>query len=76
MTETIITTVGTSFAAIVGILISNKLSNYRIQQLEKKVDKHNTLIERMYKVESVQEEQTNEIKELKHSVESLRERRN
>jgi len=27
------------------------LTVYRIEQLEKKMDKHNTLIERMYKLE-------------------------
>lgn len=37
--------------SLAGILVSNKLSNYRIQQLEKKVEKHNTIIERVYKLE-------------------------
>ncbi len=34
-----------------GIMITSKLNLYRIEQLEKKVDKHNSLIERMYAVE-------------------------
>ena len=34
-----------------GIFTANKLSNYRIEQLEKKVEKHNNLIERMAVVE-------------------------
>ena len=34
-----------------GILTANKLSNYRIEQLEKKVEKHNNTIERTYKLE-------------------------
>lgn len=34
-----------------GILAANKLTNYRIGELEKKVDKHNNLIERMYNLE-------------------------
>lgn len=42
---------GTAVGSIVGILTSNKLTNYRIRQLEIKVDKHNTLIERMTVVE-------------------------
>lgn len=37
--------------ALLGILVSSKLTLYRLEQLEKKVDKHNNLIERMYKVE-------------------------
>lgn len=43
---------GTCIGTIGGILASSKLTNYRISELEKKVDKHNTLIDRMYKVES------------------------
>lgn len=34
-----------------GILVTSKLSIYRLEQLEKKVDKHNHLVERMYEVE-------------------------
>ena len=43
---------GTLIGTIGGILVSNKLTNYRIQQLEEKVNKHNNLIDRMYKVEN------------------------
>ncbi len=43
---------GTCFGSIVGIFTSNKLVNYRIEQLEKKVDKHNTVVERMAIVEN------------------------
>lgn len=42
---------GTVVGSIAGIMVSNKLINYRIEQLEIKVNKHNNLIERMYKVE-------------------------
>lgn len=42
---------GTLIGTIGGILTSNKLTVYRIEELEKKVDKHNSLIDRMYKVE-------------------------
>ncbi len=38
---------GTVIGSITGILASNKLVIYRIEQLEKKVEKHNNLIERM-----------------------------
>lgn len=37
---------GTIIGSLAGILAANKLTNYRIAQLETKVDKHNTLIER------------------------------
>lgn len=42
---------GTLIGSIAGIMTANKLANYRISQLEEKVDKHNTLIERMVIVE-------------------------
>lgn len=37
---------GTLRGTFAGILTSTKLSNYRIEQLEKKVEKHNSVIER------------------------------
>ena len=42
---------GTLIGSLAGIMTANKLMNYRIEQLEKKVDKHNSMIERMYNVE-------------------------
>ncbi|MBQ3903827.1 MAG: hypothetical protein II744_02520 [Eubacterium sp.] len=43
--------IGTVIGTFGGIMAANRLSNYRIEQLEKKVDKHNNLIDRMYKLE-------------------------
>ena len=43
--------VGTLAGTFGGIMASNKLTVYRIEQLEKKVDKHNSVIERTYKIE-------------------------
>lgn len=48
----LISLIGTSIGTIAGILASNKLTNYRISILEEKVDKHNNLIDRMYKLEN------------------------
>ena len=42
---------GTLIGSVVGILAANKLTNYRIEQLEKKVEKHNTVVERIAVVE-------------------------
>lgn len=47
----ILALVGTMGGSLGGILVSNKLSNYRIEQLEKKVEKHNNLVERVYNLE-------------------------
>lgn len=50
---------GSAMGCIGGILASQKLTNYRIQQLEEKVNKHNNLIERMtvneIKIENLEE---------------------
>ena len=46
--QTIIMSLVTLFGTFGGILTANKLSNYRIEQLEKKVDKHNSVIEKTY----------------------------
>ena len=47
----LISLVGTLGGTFGGILVSNKLTNYRIEQLEKKVEKHNGVIERVYELE-------------------------
>lgn len=47
----IISLVGTLGGTFGGILAANRLTNYRIEQLEKKVDKHNGLVDRMYRCE-------------------------
>ena len=42
--------------AFLGVYVSNRkqaaLVAYRLEKLEEKVDKHNNLVERMYKLES------------------------
>lgn len=38
---------GSAVGTFGGILISNRLTNYRIEQLEKKVDRHNNFAGRM-----------------------------
>ena len=40
---------GGLLGSLVGVIASSKLTTYRIQQLENKVEKHNTVIERTYK---------------------------
>ena len=42
---------GSALGSLVGALISNKVWQYRIEQLEKKVEKHNNLIDRTYQLE-------------------------
>ena len=70
MTEAIITSilslVGTLGGTFGGILISSKLTNFRIEQLEKKVEQHNSVVERTYKIEG-------KVTELRHEVSDLKE---
>ena len=42
---------GSAAGSLGGILVSTRLTQYRLEQLEKKVESHNNLIDRMYKVE-------------------------
>lgn len=51
-----------------GILISTKLNNYRIDQLEKKVDKHNEVITRTYILEEKMKVTEHRIEDLEHKV--------
>ena len=48
----ILSLIGTLGGTFGGILTANKLTNYRIEQLEKKVEKHNNVIERVYNLET------------------------
>jgi hypothetical protein len=43
----LISLVGTLAGSLGGIMVSSKLTNYRIEQLEKKVDKHNNFAEKI-----------------------------
>lgn len=75
MNETIIVAlislIGTLAGTFGGILVSNKLSNYRIEQLEKKVDKHNSVIDRVYKLEENEKLIYEKISVVNHRIEDL-----
>ena len=42
---------GTLVGSFSGIMVANKLVNYRLEQLEKKVEKHNCFNDRVLKLE-------------------------
>lgn len=77
MTDTIIVAVlsllGTLGGTFGGILTANKLTNYRIEQLEKKVEKHNSVIERVYLLEKHEAIVDEEIKVANHRIDDLEE---
>ncbi len=62
---------GSAVGSLCGVLINTKLSNYRIEQLEKKVDKHNNLIERVYDLEQKNAVSAQQIKVCDHRIEDL-----
>ena len=64
---------GTLIGSLAGILAANKLTTYRIAELEKKVDKHNTIIERFALLEQDNKTQWNRIDDLKASIERIKE---
>lgn len=68
MSETVVVAIlslfGTLAGTFGGILTSSKLTAYRIEQLEKKVDKHNNFAERIPVVEE-------QIKVINHRIEDL-----
>ena len=65
ITVSLISFLGTLLGTLGGIIASGRLTIYRISQLEKKVEKHNNLVERMVKVE-------NSVKSAHHSIDELR----
>lgn len=67
----IISLIGTLGGSLGGILVANKLTNYRVEQLEKKVEKHNQVVERVYKLEQDNAVQDEEIKVANHRIEDL-----
>lgn len=75
MSETIVigllSLVGTLLGSLSGILTANKLTNYRIQELEKKVEKHNKVIERVYNLEKHEAIIDEEIKVANHRIDDL-----
>ena len=67
----IIGVVGSALGSLIGILSSSKLTAYRIEQLEKKVDKHNNLIERTYKLEEETAVLSEKITVANHRIDDL-----
>lgn len=64
ITVAIIAFLGTLVGTLGGIAAANKTVMFRLEQLEKKMDKHNNLIERMYKVEERCKSNTHRIDEI------------
>lgn len=62
---------GSAAGSFVGILVNSRVTTYRLEQLEKKVDKHNTVIERTFRLEQDQAVMQEQIKVANHRIEDL-----
>ena len=67
----ILSCIGTLIGSLAGIHKANELTNYRIKQLESKVNKHNNLIERTYNIEQQIAVLDNREKVTKHRLSDL-----
>ena len=61
---------GTCFGSIAGVLTANKLTNYRIEQLEQKVDRQNSLFERVLALELKMSEVTDYVKRMEQKADN------
>lgn len=70
----ILSLVGTAIGSIVSVLTANRLTNYKIDELRKVVEKHNGLIDRTYKLESDLTLVNEKLDVLDHRVDALEKR--
>ena len=59
---------GTLAGSLLGVLAAQKLTQYRLAQLEEKVNKHNNLIERTFKLEGRMDEAEHDIRDIKNRI--------
>lgn len=62
---------GSGIGSLCGVLASGKLTQYRLEQLEKRVQAHNNLIDRTYKLEEHAELQDEKLRVANHRIEDL-----
>ena len=69
----LIALLGTALGTFGGIITANKLTNYRIEQLEIKVDKHNSVIERVFNLEKSNDLIIDRLKTVNHRIDEIKE---
>lgn len=62
---------GSGIGSVIGVMASARLTQYRLEQLEKKVQAHNNLIERTYRLEEKDAVHTEQIKVINHRLADL-----
>lgn len=73
MSDTVIVALASLVGTSIGSYSGFKLMKYRVEQLEKKVEKHNNMIERTYKLEQDMEVQKEKITEANHRIDYIEE---
>ena len=68
----VLSLIGTLGGSLFGILAANKLTTYRIEQLEKKVEQHNSIIERVVILEQSTTTQWERVDELRKVIEEIK----
>lgn len=76
VTVALIGLAGSGMGSVLGVLASAKLTSYRLEQLEKRVQAHNNLIERTYKLEERTELQDEKLRSAARRLESLERKAN
>lgn len=69
----LISLAGSAIGTFAGIAVNSKLTNFRIGQLEKKVEKHNSVIERTFILEEKVKVANHRIDDLERKEEKLQE---
>ena len=67
----VISLLGTIVGSLGGVLVSSRLTTYRIQKLEERVAKHNNLIDRVYRLEEKAKLEGERIKVANHRIDDL-----
>ena len=62
--------VGTLTGSVIGVMTANKLTTFRLEQLEKKVEKHNNLVERMALVEASTKSAHHRLDEMREEIDN------
>lgn len=69
----LISALGSAVGTFAGIMVNSRITNFRICELEKKVDKHNRVIERVYNLEKRDAVVEEEIRVANHRISDLEE---
>jgi len=70
----LITSVSTLAVAIVSIIMSNRLISFKVDDLTKKVEKHNNLVERIAVLERDNKTAFNQLAEVKEDINRVADR--